>query len=196
MPAARGEPHIVAVSPHDATSARRRRRSAGSGARARRLRALLPSLCLLLPGCDEEGAPSSGWFDVVVGGATRATITGEAGFGRAGDGFLIELIDDDDEPTTIIRLLQHTSERPVPGHYRVGEPADEADFTAIFLQEEGLETVADLAGTVGTVTITSSSDERMRGEFDFEARGFLQVGGTAMTDARIDVTGEFEARAD
>ncbi|WP_293011560.1 hypothetical protein [Mongoliibacter sp.] len=159
-------------------------------------------LVLLLTACDgnDNGSdPTSNAddFQLEVSGDFQTTASGFADFdGMSSFGVNTwEISMNDNNPQSLSLQLMLTSSssdvsRPSPGTYEIGfEPNSAAVFTAIythipegdFMASEEYSTLSE--GYGGTLTITSSSENRVEGSFNFSV---------AKTDDNFNVTGEIE----
>lgn len=163
-------------------------------------------LVVLITACDSNnnGADpitNADDFQLEVSGDFQTTASGFADFeGRSAFGVNSwEISMNDNNPQTLSLQLSLNSSssdvsRPSPGTYDVGfEPNSTSVFTAIythipdgsFVNSEEYSTLSE--GFGGTLTITSSSENRVEGSFDFSL---------AKTDDNFNVTGEIEVKGE
>lgn len=161
---------------------------------------ILLSLFIGTTSCDSDDKGSSegtdfGSFQLNVSGDFEATKSGFADFDGL-DAFGVqtwEISMNDDNPSTIslqFMLASSTTQvtRPSTGTYEIGFDANSTSvFSAIythipdgnFMASEEYTTLPH--GYGGTLTITSSSDDKVEGSFDFSV---------AKTDENFNVSGE------
>jgi hypothetical protein len=132
-------------------------------------------------------------FELTISGAVEETASGPAWFGSD--------VDDDGNPVFMLLMGQDTSRhlvmvgksgsvRPEPGSYDIVDVESTASgWTAMHLVSEDDELVGMFFAESGTLTITESSSEVLRGSMEFEGVGF--VGASAQ--AAITVTATFVA---
>lgn|GEM_PF-1774629 len=172
------------------------------GLAAGRARAGLAAGLVLLggaSGCTDDGTgPSAGAWEATVTGTVNRSLIGLATFGSVAsddgdDDFLIELLADGAQP--VVRItVRSAAPGPLPvGNHPVQPVATTQAVAVEFLQLEGGGLTGSLQGQSGSVTIRTSTDGRVGGDFDFTATGFLIVSGTAVADAEIEVSGSFSA---
>lgn len=157
--------------------------------------------CLLLSagvlaacGDDDPAAPTPvlSEFQLSVTGDVTETATGPAWFGAD--------VDDDGEPVFALLLGQDTSRhlviagrsgsaRPGTGSYAIREPdAAAGAWSLLHLLSDGDELLGMFVADSGTVTITESTPQLLRGSMEFHATGVL-----GQEDATVRVTGTFRA---
>lgn len=175
----------------------------------RRLPALL--LCLLtlsFTACDSDsdgdgggnggggGGSTIGSASVTVSGAFTSSFSGNAAFGVNEDGSSFSLVLFEGNvtagvPTGEFAGLGRSGDRPTEGVYQIGGSASAMVFSGAY----GSDASAPTSGTFvvpssGTLTITSSSGERVAGSFTFTGQAFTGTGGMLGT---ATVEGTFSA---
>jgi hypothetical protein len=147
---------------------------------------------LALAGCGDSATDITnlpGSFSATVTGTVSATLSGVAvstGSSATG-GWGIVLPPGGAQSIT---LATPGNDRPPPGTYPIvvfaqGGPTTETVFIASIVAEPG---VTSYTSTEGTLTIASSTDTRVSGSFNFEARR-----GTVGNPSVVNVTGTFDA---
>ena len=148
-------------------------------------------LLLALGGCGDSATDVNlpGSFSATVTGTVSATLSGVAvstGSSATG-GWGIVLPPGGAQSIT---LATPGNDRPPPGTYPIvvfaqGGPTTGTVFIASIVAEPG---VTSYTSTEGTLTIASSTDTRVAGSFNFEARR-----GTVANPSVVNVTGTFDA---
>lgn len=162
-------------------------------------RALVPLLLLstaVTAGCDGddpgEVSPVESAFTLDIDGAITERASGRAYFGSDEDAnsqpiFAI-LLGDDTSRHLVIAAVPGAS-RPGPGSYTIIDPeSSQAGWELLHMVSEDDELLAMFIATTGTLTITESEDDVVRGSLEYDASGFF---GTA--EDSVAVTAEFVA---
>lgn len=162
------------------------------------------ALVLVAAACDNDstGPGLTGDFSGNVSGEHTKSLRGDAFFGlgsifgepEAGFGLLLlegsALGDNDD----FIVIGREAPGRPGVGTYQIvdeqGTPT-ESEFVAAWFPATGEDVDGNFYSTGGTVTITSSSTKRLRGNFEFDATGSFDSDLETLLD--VTVTGTFDA---
>jgi hypothetical protein len=166
----------------------------------RRAIAPVAAAAMLLAACsgsDSTGPEQGGSYSAAVSGDLTATISGPAYFGSEtsnGETVFAVVLGSNTSPHLVV-LASSAATRPGVGTYDVvglvsGE--GETGWSALHMVGQGNQLVGSFLGVSGTVTITESTAQRVRGTFEYAAEGFIG-GSTENTEASISVTGEFNA---
>jgi hypothetical protein len=157
---------------------------------------LLPSLFLLtLSACDGSGSngddqqiPSQqGTFQAKVTGAVTVEVTGTASSGAAAGrwGLAMTVTTTKAGGYSAITLVRNAAARPTEGDYTVGNADPESgDFYGSAVIDN-----VSFTGVSGSVSVVSSTEERVTGTFTFTART-----GTVANPQTIIVAGGFNSR--
>lgn len=142
---------------------------------------------------DPQGPnPVASEYALEIEGALNESSSGPAYFGAD--------VDENNEPVWMILMGQDTSRhlvlagragsaRPGTGSYAVADPTGtEEGWSVIHLLSDGDELLGMFFAESGTVTISASSAEEVRGTIEFEAMGLM---GTTLDT--IQVSGSFRA---
>jgi len=174
-----------------------------------RLRFLLLALPLFLLSCDSNddengnGGPQAGTFQVTVTGDVTDSFNGQALWARG--------VDEEGQEFFLIQMLTGTAaagqtvvtftsgDRPPTGQYPFldfesmeGEDLPEGEYVGL------VSTFGDAGGYVlisieGGINITTSTDARVAGTFNFSAAGFTLGQGEETMPLEGNVEGEFNA---
>jgi hypothetical protein len=126
--------------------------------------------------------PQPGTFSANVAGASSATLSGNAGFVLTSNILTIAL--SSSSGSSSIQLTRMGG-LPASGSYQIDPNASPSSGAFVATYAGG--GTNNFAGTSGTVTISSSAADRVRGSFNFTA-----TGGTSGT-ATVTVSGTFDA---
>lgn len=142
---------------------------------------------------DPQGPnPVASEYALEIDGAVTENAAGPAYFGSD--------VDENSQPVWMILMGEDTSrhlvlagkpgsDRPGTGSYAVVDPAGTAaGWNVVHLLSDGDELLGMFIAESGTVTITASSADEVRGTIEFEAAGMI---GTAMDT--LQVSGRFTA---
>jgi hypothetical protein len=160
--------------------------------------------CLLVVSCGDSTGPESGEFSVTIGGDTSFTVEGEAVFGLSAAGvpdhWVIFLKRDvfGGPDFDAVAIGRHGSATPIGvGTHTIADASAETtgpeDIDAVFVLRRTVEETEGLYGSVsGSLTITSSSEDQLLGEFNFSAKSVYADGAFAgITD--LTLQGSFTA---
>jgi hypothetical protein len=167
----------------------------------RRAIAPIAAAAMLLAACsgsDSTGPAQGGSYSASVSGDLTATLSGPAHFGsdNSNGETIFAVVLGSNTSAHLVVLASSGATRPPAGTYDVvglfdGEGAD--GWSALHMVGQGNQLVGSFLGVSGTVTITESNTQRVRGTFEYAAEGF--IGGPNQNDeASISVTGEFDAK--
>ena len=163
------------------------------------------ALALAAVGCgsDSSGPGLTGEFSGNVTGDHTKSMDGDAFFslgpvfGEQDAGFSLLLLEGSalGENDDFIIISRAQAGRPSAGTYQIadqdaGAPAA-SEFIASWFPATGETVDGNFFSTGGTVTITTSSSQRVRGTFEFDAIGTFENDPEAFLD--VTVTGEFDA---
>jgi hypothetical protein len=136
-------------------------------------------------------------YSARVSGALAASLDGSAEFGRPANGegerpFVITLGANGEEGAVVLTLWD--GHRPSPGTYQISaEP--QADGVQVLVVTGSAEHPAGVfRPRRGTLTITSSSWNRLTGRFAMKAEGYL-AGAPDQADQAVTIEGSFNATA-
>lgn len=150
-------------------------------------RGLVLAALALTTACRGDGGtepkPQPSGFTATVSGATSASLSGTAGFAATGQGFVLDLVNKDANGPMI--SFVRVGALPATGTYTFSAVPQAGEIVGLYAT--GGATPAGYASTGGTLTITVSSNDRLKGSFSFTATG----GSTGA--ATISVTGSFDA---
>lgn len=154
-------------------------------------------------GCDSndpEELGAVGDFDITVTGDAPASFTGTAVFagssvvGSTGFGVFLG----SDPGGYVITLLKNTADRPSSGTYQIidattdFETIGSNEYVATFVSTDSGVT-GSFVSVSGTVTITDSGDNQLKGRLNFTAAGTV-FNGTTTEQVTASVSGNFDAR--
>lgn len=150
-------------------------------------RALALAALPLLLACGGDGGtdpkPQPTGFTATVSGATSASLSGSAVFAATGQGFVLDLVNKDAQGPMI--SFVRVGALPGTGTYTFSAVPQPGEIVGLYAT--GGATPTGYASTGGTLTITTSSSDRLKGSFSFTATG----GGTGT--ATVSITGSFDA---
>jgi hypothetical protein len=161
----------------------------------------LISASLLLPACgDSSSNPAEpaegGSYSANVTGDLTASLSGSAFFGtetsQGETGFVVVMGSGTSASAHAVILGVIGSGRPATGTYAIN---DEDGWTAIHTVGQNQQSGGSFLGASGTVTITESTAQRVKGSFQYVASGFLAAPNSEPGQAQITVTGQFSAVA-
>lgn len=151
-----------------------------------------------LVACGDDNGPSGPGndyrFELEVSGDMTAQLEGDAFFGAdtGANGepvFAILLMNEDEE--SMVLLAKPGTARPGTGTYSFEVEPGNGEWSGALTSTEGEELLGFFIAESGTITITESTDSRLRGHIQFHATGFT---GDLGTEGEVNVSGEFEAR--
>jgi hypothetical protein len=160
---------------------------------------------LTLAACGNDGdngmGPGQGQFEADVSGGVTASFTGTAFHGEATDpntqdeGWVLVLSSGDPNNLNSVFVVRLAG-RPGTGTYALIDVStsgdlDDGDWAAIVTVSVGGQLTYFAASVSGSVTITSSSGERVRGTFTMQVTG--QDPSNPQQMANATVTGAFDA---
>ncbi len=169
---------------------------------------LLVTLFLLLPlaACDSNdgdgdgdggGGGSIGSASITVSGGISSSFDGSAAFGVAEDGtsFSIGIFEGalptSGNVTGELIGIGRNGDRPAVGTYAFNPTTTGADFVGAYISDVANPTSGSFVSSAsGTLTITSSSSDRVAGSFSFSGQGLSGTGGPLGT---VTVSGDFSA---
>jgi hypothetical protein len=149
-------------------------------------------------GFTAEPATMSSMFAASMHGAVTGTAMGSAAFGSTGRGaagrFSLSL--GSDAARGAVLLSRAGADRPAAGVYRVGDlvEAVPGDFHGVISTGGGNRPTGVFHARSGSVTITSSTAERLNGTFELRGIGFL-ADDPSEDDKEILISGSFSATA-
>lgn len=161
----------------------------------------LAAASLLMTGCGDDGptdVASTATFNMTVSGAVAATAQGPAHFGATTgeDGspaFMLVLGGETSDH--LVALFRAGSARPEVGTYEFSTPAQgnppAGKWGGAYFVGEGDELLGLFGATSGTLTITESSNRKVKGTFQFTGDGLF--GTDTDEPAQVMVTGSFDA---
>jgi len=163
---------------------------------------LLISLTLAIGsvGCDSGGSDGG---DTSIGGSSEVTVSGVSSGGDFGGNalfatgedlnqsdpaFAIVLFEITSSDTTIVSIGRESNQLPSNGEYDIGNgTAQQTDaFTALYIYSAGGPDPYFAFSQSGTLSLTSASDSKMTGSFDFN-------GAQLFSDQTMSASGSFDA---
>ena len=170
---------------------------AATCSRAAALRAAtLVTLATVLAGCGDDDpsdvTPIAAAYELEVSGAVTETASGKAYFGtdedELGQPILALLLGDDTSRHLVIAARQGAA-RPAEGEYAIVDPEQsESGWSLLHIISDGDELLGMFTATRGTLTITESTEDVLRGTLEFDAVGLLGV-----AEDSVAVSGSFVA---
>ena len=152
-------------------------------------------------GPGEGGA--NGSFSADVTGDVETSFSGHAYHGEgedeqgnAGYGIVLSEVEAGNQNGGVLTFVRIGSSSLPAGDYPVKDPSDElqdGDVVALALDTEGNALVAMFASTGGTLHISSSSNNQIKGSFAFDAVGV--VFEDPETELNVTVEGSFTAKS-
>lgn len=149
------------------------------------------------------GGGGNGSFSAAVTGDVETSFSGNAYHGEGEDeqgnqgyGIVLTEVAAGNQNGGVLTFVRIGSGSLPAGEYPVKNPSDElqdGDVVALALDTEGNEVVAIFASTGGTLHISSSSSNQIKGSFDFEATGV--VFADPETQLNVTVEGNFTAKS-
>jgi len=145
-------------------------------------------------GCDDDltGPDGEGSFTVIISGDISREFSGTAIFATNKDeheeGFILMLTSDEEEVARIILFELEVNTIPGKGTHPIDNYQDETTFYAWYGAIEHHEVFDSESGSM---TVTTSSDKRFAGSFEFNATGLAE--GDFETKREVKITGTFEA---
>lgn len=176
----------------------------------RYLRGLAAVLALsLVAACsdDEDGDgatgpdTSEGTFTATVSGDVDASIQGEAAWGGATDpetGDQAWVVALGDESQNAVLVVHIGDDQPNEQSYSLADITGTQDFeagTAALIVVTIDSSTLSVGSTGGSITVTSSSSDRVQGTFSITASGVLLENGMS-TEVDVTISGEFDAVGD
>lgn len=138
-------------------------------------------------------APGPGEARVAISGAASGSFTGDAffttDFDDTGEGFAIVLFDGSVVTLSDFVVFGNLGDRPAPGEYDISL-FNPGGFFAYYFGFTSAEVSIGLFAESGTLTITSSSSERVVGAFSFTGPA---TDGDGMEIGAVTVSGSFSA---
>lgn len=158
--------------------------------------AVLAILVAALPGCGDDDpsdvTPIEAAYALDVSGAVTEQATGKAYFGTDEDELgqpVFALLLGDDTSRHIVMAGKDGAARPGPGEYAIVDPEQgESGWTLLHIISDGDELLGMFVANRGTLTITESTADVLRGTLEFDAVGVM---GTA--EDSVAVAGSFVA---
>lgn len=148
----------------------------------------------LLTAALATAATGPSWFEARTTGAASLTLSGPAEFGpvaQPGDGGRFVITLGAESPTGAILFTRPANSRPEAGVYQVAADAPGAIQALVVTGAPTRPTGAYHART-GTLTITTSRDDFIAGEFEIDAVGY-SASEPADEDRELRVRGTFTA---
>lgn len=165
--------------------------------RAAALRAAtLVMLAAVLTACGDDDpsdvAPIAAAYELEVSGAVTETASGKAYFGTDEDELgrpIVALLLGDDTSRHLVIAAREGATRPAEGDYAIVDPEEsESGWSLLHIISDGDELLGMFTATAGTLTITESTEDVLRGTLEFDAVGLLGV-----TEDSVAVSGSFVA---
>lgn len=158
--------------------------------------AVLVMLTAALSGCGDDGPseviPIEAAYELDVTGALTERASGKAYFGSDEDENgqpIFALLLGDDTSRHLVIAGTPGEARPAAGSYTIIDPdQSQSGWSLLHVISGGDELLGVFVATDGTLTITESTSDVLRGELEFVAAGFM---GTA--EDSITVTASFVA---
>jgi hypothetical protein len=145
-------------------------------------------------GCDDDstGPGDEGSFTVKITGDVNREFSGSAVFAittQPEEGFSLVLMSGDEvgESALMVSFLIGTSS-PGKGTHPIGENASNTTFTSWYNSSEHKEFFDSESGSM---TVTTSTDKRFAGSFQYTATGW--TGDDYETDKEVTISGNFDA---
>ena len=139
-----------------------------------------------------EPAPVEAGYEVRVTGTFTETAQGTAWFGTDTDENedpMFVVILGDDTTRHVLLLGRAGEEQPAVGSYDIVAPeTNQSDWTVLHVVTDGEDLLGVFSATTGSLTITESGPEKIRGTIAFSAVGMMGQGADS-----IAVTGSFAA---
>jgi hypothetical protein len=172
-------------------------------------KAFAVTLALALPftiaACNDDGGPTgvdgATTFTATVSGDVSTSFEGQAHFGQATDpqtgetGWVVWMSTTEDPNTGQNIYLVRQGTRPGTGTHAFVD-LDHIEQTdgigALYLDFSGGQLATVMASTGGTLTLTESSDNRVRGSFSIQAEGIALDQGEPF-EGSVTIAGEFSA---
>jgi hypothetical protein len=148
-------------------------------------------------GDDNSGGPNDeGSFRVEIYGDVNGTITGRAYFETVKDpltdeeDFLLWMFSEDNSanPVNNIWIIRERGRQPGAGSYLIGNYTSGSQlFVGLFVGSEII-----VRSKEGSMSVTSSSDNRFAGSFGFAGDGFISFPDST-SQISVNVDGQFDA---
>lgn len=153
----------------------------------------LALLALALTACGDDDDPlepgAEASYEIQISGALSETARGRAFFGTDTDNGgqpIFGLLLGDDTTRHVIVAAKPGSTRPGTGSYTLVDPeSDATGWQLLHVVSEGDEAIAVFYATGGTITITESSDDVLRGTITADLMGLM---GEEMAEAELSAT--------
>ena len=160
--------------------------------------ATLVTLVTVLAGCGDDDpsdvTPIEAAYELEVSGAVTETASGKAYFGtdedELGQPILALLLGDDTSRHLVIAARQGVT-RPAEGEHAIVDlEQSESGWSLLHIISDGDELLGMFTAIRGTLTITESTEDVLRGAIEFDAVGLLGV-----AEDSVAVSGSFVAVA-